>query len=236
MGRLGRVVAASAAGLVALTASGCGSLLEGGGGTAPDGTELPSMKALWSQMREATLAAESGHVTGFVAKDGESVSLDVEGRRDGSNQRARIKGSEGAVTILTVGKRTYVKGDWDFWTSAGAESKVATRMKNRFVTMSAKDTAELGDDDETFGELIDEMLDQETLGVTDTFGASVSKRTQGDREVWVGKDLRGNEFWVDTETNLLVRLVVEEEDGGTLTFDRWNRARTFKKPAKVLSF
>ncbi len=72
-------------------------------------------------------------------------------------------------------------------------------------------------------------------GVRDTIGGSVSKRTEGERQVWVATDLRGNEFWVGTETRYLVPLVSTDEAGGTLTFDRWGEARTFSKPRKVLT-
>ncbi len=233
MGRTGRFVGAAAAAVLAVTVSGCGAILEGGGGTAPDGSALPSMKQLWSTMRAATLAAESGHVTGFLTQDGEALSLDVEGLRDSSNQRIRLKGTDGSATVITVGKRTWIKADWDFLTSVGADSRVATRMKNKFIKMSPKESK--GFADLTFGDLVDGILEQETLGVTDTIGGSVSKRTQGDREVFVATDLKGNEFWVDTETDLLVRLVAKDDQPAELNFDRWNDARTFTKPAKVFT-
>ncbi len=49
------------------------------------------MKALWSRIHEATLAADSGHVTGFVTDENQALSLDVEGTREGANQRIRIE-------------------------------------------------------------------------------------------------------------------------------------------------
>ena len=99
MGRIRRAGATAATTVVVLALSACGSLLQGGGGTAPDGTPLPTVGELWSSMREATLATESGHVTGFLSDEHEAMSIDVEGRRDGSNQRVRFDGSEGAATV-----------------------------------------------------------------------------------------------------------------------------------------
>ena len=210
---------------VAVTA-GCGALL-GGPSTAPDGTVLPGTDELYTVTRTATLGATSGHVTGFLSENGESMMIDIEGATDGSNQRVRITTDrEGSVTITTVDGKYYITGDWEFW-AAASDPATANRLVDKTVVASparVRDYLDL-----SVGTVLEEFFAPENLSLLDRVGSSVVSRVDGDRTVLIGRP-KEMEFWVDADSRRLVKLRTTGADASELTLDRWDEAETFRAP------
>ncbi|WP_299445652.1 hypothetical protein [uncultured Phycicoccus sp.] len=231
--RTTRAAVAALAVAAALSLTGCGALF-GGASQAADGSDLPSVRDLYTTVRATALAAESGHVTGFVTDGEESTTFDLEGRADGSNQRAKVsRDAGGTLTMLTVKGKHYVSGDWDFW-AAATEPSTADRLVGTQVRVpEARATAF---SDLTLGGLLADTFARETLSVVETFGSSVSVRHANDRDYWV-LSWADTEVWVEPGTHRLLKVVRStEEDPAELTFDAWDDAATFKAPSssKVL--
>lgn len=230
--RRSRGLALVAAATVSL--SGCGAML-GGASTAPDGTPLPSIDELYSATRTATLGADSGHVTGFVVEEVEgrevAVTVDLEGVLDGTNQRLKVTDDRSSSVVLTVGESYYVTGDWDFWADA-IGPQVATGLVDRHVEVARARAQDLGP--YTIQEIVEDIMEPTSLGLLDRAGSSVSLRIDGDRTVIVG-ETRNLEFWVDQRSRRLVRLVsLDTVPGGELVFDRWDEAKTFRTPKRIV--
>ena len=205
-----------------------------GGGTTPDGEEIPSVEDLWAAARTSATAATSGHVTGFVtdAETGRTYRVDIEGKVDGSNQRMRISEDDrGRSTILTVKGRTYVSGDWEFW-AAATEPKVADTLKSKHVIVKA---AQLEDTERmTIGSLVTQLFAGAQPGFLSRFTGSVALRRENDHDVWVLTD-RSSRLWVDRESGNLLRIAVDGEGASELTFDKWNEADRFSAPKRAIT-
>ncbi|NHA67602.1 hypothetical protein [Phycicoccus flavus] len=211
---------------LAATLSGCGAML--GPGTTADGDPMPTVQDLYAKTREATLAAKSGHVTGFVTDEGESMTVDLEGRTNGANQRVRITTDDGRATMLSVKGRLYISADWDFWASSTADPRAGDVFKNKQVLVPPKQARKFPSE-MTLGTLLDEAFKDASVSPVARFVSDVGLRTENDREVWVVKD-RDIELWSDRKTDRLVKLVYTGDDPFELTFDKWDAARTFKAP------
>lgn len=231
--RAPRVVTVVLALVATLSVTGCGALF-GGASTASDGTALPSVQDLYATVRASALAAESGHVTGFVTDGGESLTLDIQGRADGSNQRAKVsRDAGGSLTMLTVKGKHYVTGDWDFW-AAATEPKTADQLVGAQVRVPAAKALRYSD--VTLGGLLAETFAAETLSLVATFGSSVSVRHANDKDFWV-LSLADTEIWVDPATERLLKVVRSaEQSHAELTFDQWDDVPPYKAPSssKVL--
>ena len=204
-----------------------------GGGTTPDGEEIPSVQDLWAVARTSAQAATSGHVTGFVtdAATGRTYRLDIEGKVDGSNQRMRLSEDDrGRSTILTVKGRTYVSGDWDFW-AAATEPKRADTLKSKHVLVKA---AQLEDTERlTISGLLSQQLAGTEPGMLSRFTGSVALRRENDHDVWVLTD-GSSRLWVDRETGNLLKIAKDGDGASELTFDKWDEADRFSAPKAAI--
>lgn len=225
-----RATAAAVALAVSLSLTGCGALF-GGASQAADGSDLPSVQDLYATVRAAALGAESGHVTGFVTEGEESMTLDITGRADGSNQRAKIaRDAGGTLTLLTVKGKYYASGDWDFW-AAATDPKTADQLVGKQVRVP--ETKAMSFSDVTLGRLLDERFAAESLSLVETFGSSVTVRHANDKDFWV-LSLADAEIWVDPATEHLIKIVRSgEENPAELTFDGWDDVPKHKAPSSV---
>lgn len=188
----------------------------------------PSVGELYTKVRTSSLKAESGHVVGFVTDKGERLEIEIEGLADGSNQSVNVGIGKGTATILTVGGKNYLSGEKGFWTEQTKDPEAAKALVGKYVAVSAADAKELGD--LNLGSLLKEMFADEELGKLERLTTGVETRSEGGQEVWVASDSSGSEFWVDPESENLVKIVVSGDDAGELTFDSWNGAATVKAP------
>lgn len=190
--------------------------------------EQPTMGELYTKVRTASLAAESGHLEGKVTQGGETVGLEIEGRADGSNQKTSIGIGKGTAEILTVKKKYYMSADTAFWTEQTGDASAAKLLVGKYVAISGADAQQFGD--LTLGALLDQMFEESELSTLEKLTSDVETRTEDGDEVWVASDGSGSEIWVDPETERLVKIVVGGKDSGELTFDSWDDADTFSAP------
>jgi hypothetical protein len=224
--RLTRATTAAVAASAVLALAGCGSLF--GGGTAADGTPLPSAEELYHSARSSALAAKSGHVEGFMSDENEAITVDIEGRMDGSNQRIRIGKDRGSIDVRVVKRKVYLSGDWDYWAGV-AEPGVADQLAGKYVSLPPQEGMQMVG--LSLSRVIDVMLPEEVSSVA-TFLTDVKESALGDRQVWVASNPLGGEVWVDRETGQLVRVIKSGDDAADLSFDKWNEASVVKRPAK----
>ncbi|MBT9255121.1 hypothetical protein KMZ32_08475 [Phycicoccus sp. MAQZ13P-2] len=196
--------------------------------SAPAEPEQPSMGELYTKVRTASLAAESGHLDGKVTQGGETVALEIEGQADGSNQKTTIGIGKGTAEILTVKKKYYMSADKAFWTEQTGDASAAKLLVGKYVAISGSDAKQFGD--LTLGALLDQMFEESELSTLEKLTSDVETRTEDGKEVWVASDGSGSEIWVDPTSERLVKIVVGGKDAGELTFDSWDDVDTFSAP------
>ncbi|MGL4178482.1 MAG: hypothetical protein ACRCSN_20690 [Dermatophilaceae bacterium] len=196
--------------------------------STPAAAEEPSVRELYAKVRAAALAAKSGRIVGSVTTEGGTVTVDIEGLADGSNQKAEIGVGDGTAQILTVGGKYYMSGDAAFWTEQTGEAQAAKQLAGKYVEISEADAKEIGD--LSLGSILRETFEDEELSRLETLTTSVQTRTEGGAKVWVASDPSGAEFWVDPESENLLKIVITGTEPGELTFDSWNAAATVAAP------
>jgi len=225
--------------VVALSAgvAGCGSSSGGTPGTSStktgggSDTKAPSAKELYARARTTALGAKSAHVKGTVTDSGQTISIDLAGAVDGSNQEMAVDlGAAGTMTILTVAKKTYMKGDTTFWTqSAGAAA--ATMFKGKWVLASATQAASLGDTN--LKSLLSGMFADESISTLDSLTTGVDTGSVGGVDAYLLSDKldKGNEIAVSADGKAhLLRLRSTGSSKGELVFTEWDSVKTFAAP------
>jgi hypothetical protein len=237
--RTTRALVAATALAATIAVAGCGDDTEGGGAASGSASvsasassspspEQPTMGELYTKVRAASLAAQSGHLEGEVTNEGEKTTLEVAGTADGANQKLTVGVGKGEADILTVDGKYYMTGDEAFWTEQTGDAKAADLLVGKYVEISAADAKELGD--LSLGALLEEMFEQSELSTLEKLTSSVETRTEGGKQVWVASDGSGSEIWVDPETELLVKIVAVGDDAGELVFDSWNTVKKVQAP------
>jgi hypothetical protein len=206
-----------------------------GASSSSSAPEQPSVGELYEQVRTASLAAESGHLEGYVTDNGERLDIEIEGRADGSNQRAAVTVGDGQAVILSVGSENWMSGDADFWQEQTGDATAAKALVGKFVAISPADAKDIGD--LTLGSLLEQMFQDEGLSALDKLTSSVETRSEGGQDYWVASDGSGSEIWVDPADRTLAKITAPGDSGGELAFDKWDAAKTFKAPpaSKVVS-
>ena len=234
-----RALVAATALTATLALTGCGNdaTTEGSTSASPSGSassssspspKQPTMGELYTKVRAASLAAESGHLKGEVTQEGQKTTLEVAGAADGSNQKLTVGVGDGEADILTVNGKYYMTGDKAFWKEQTGDAKAADLLVGKYVQISSSDAKELGE--LSLGALLEEMFEQDELSTMEKLTSSVETRTDDGAQVWVASDGSGSEIWVDPETGLLVKIIAAGDDAGELVFDSWNEVSKVKAP------
>lgn len=235
-----RSVGAALALTIALGLSACGSEEDGGAATSgasssasPSSTasqapDKPSAKDLFASAKASALAAKSGHITGTVIEDGEPMTIDLAGTADGSNQEVLISTAEGAVTIRSVGGKTWMSADEEFWLAGGADKATAKDLVGKFSPMDAKDAAELSD--LSLGSLVSVMLEDADISALQSMVTDVTAATVGSTPAWSMGEPSLGQVLISVETKEILQMV--SKGNGDLTFSEWNAVKPFKAPAK----
>ncbi|OLP67412.1 hypothetical protein BJM39_02745, partial [Salmonella enterica subsp. enterica serovar Javiana] len=177
---------------VALALAGCGSEKEPAAAGSPSKasssssttTEAkpPSASELYKQARKTALAAESGHIVGQFTDEGDSLSIDLAGTVDGSNQSVELgQSADSKITILTVGGKYYLSATEDFWADQVGAGPAKT-LQNKFVILPAAQAKEFGD--LTIKGLLTDMFEDKELGVLDSVNTRVEKTTVDGADAW----------------------------------------------------
>lgn len=202
-----------------------------------ESSTLPVTGDVYRDTRTFALSAGSGHVVGTVERDGEPVTLEIEGSASGTNQAVRVTAEGvGTAEVLTVGGRSWLSGDEDFWTERLGSARKARAAVGTYVPVSAAEAAEVAE--------VAEVADHTLRGVlSDQFGLEPVAALEGDtdpvvadvvdgRTAWLLGDEDGARVWVAADGSAeLLRIVVPGRSPSDLVFTDWERARTFDSPA-----
>ncbi|SDP39470.1 hypothetical protein SAMN04489867_2303 [Pedococcus dokdonensis] len=240
-----RVLAALAVPLLAATAlAGCGS--DKGDPTTSSSTSssssssttteatLPTAAELFDQAEKSALAAKSAHITGSVENDGTSMTIDLAGTTDGSNQSLELGvGGSQKATILTVGGKYYLLGNDEFWTKQ-ISADAAKLLGGKYVRMPAEQAKDFGD--MTIKSLLKELFDdKEMQAALKAEDSKVSKATYDGAEAYSITDKSGKEngeLLVSADGKATIfKIVGPDDDTGTLEFSEWDKVATIAAPA-----
>lgn len=229
---------------VALALSACGG--DGSGSSsssAPKSSttaeaKTPGAAELYNKARSTALAAESAHIKGSMTDAGQTMTLDLAGATDGSNQSLVVTVTGDAkATILTVDKKYYMTGNDAFWTSQGGAA-VAKMFAGKYVLVPAEQAKEMGDI--TLQSLLTQMFDDKDMSALKGLTANVTKSTVDGVPAYtltdkVGKD-NGQIVVTADGTATLIKIVGPKAQPGELAFSDWNKVPPVVAPpaAKVV--
>ena len=235
-----RVVALAAAAGLVVGLSGCGD-----GSTPRAGARAattPTVGAVFSQAQRSVLSASTAHLSGWVVKSGQRLTLDIAGRVDGTNQTLQMSlGTSGSMTALTVGGAIYVKGDKTFWdSSAGAGS--GDRIGDKYVILTGSDATDIGS--VTMKDLLTGMFSDSSLSALKAVTSQVRRATVDGQDAYVLTDTRAgtgsSSGELDVTTDGTARLIAVRTVGseqGEVHFTDWGAVGPVlaPPPAEVLA-
>lgn len=223
----------------ALILAGCGSESETPAGdsssstsTTEESKKTPSAKELYEQARTTALAAKSGRVKGQMTDDGQSMTIDLYGLADGTNQSFTFgQGDKGTATITTVDGKNYISADEAFWTSQ-ANAEAAKLFKGKFVIMPADEADDMGETN--LKDLLGEMFQDEEMGALQGANGKVEKTTVDGTEAYALSDKVGGDgaslvVTADGKATLL-KIVGPKDSPGEMVFSEWDAAKTVEAP------
>lgn len=191
----------------------------------------PTTSELFALARTAALSSASAHATGTLRRDGERVTVDLEGTASGSDQRLRVtaKGS-GTATVLTVGNSTWLRADATYWRTR-TTPRLARARADRYVAVTRRRAATVGD--WTLRGILAARFSGPDLAPLEGVTDPATPGSVRGREAWVLGAPDGPRLWVATDGSAdVLRIAIRSgADAGTLVFDRWNSAQTFDEPA-----
>ena len=235
---------------VALALAGCGSEKQpadagsrskasaSSSSTTTTKAEPPSASSLYAQARKTALGAESGHIAGQMTDEGDTITIDLAGTVDGTNQSLELgQGADSKITILTVGGKNYLSATEDFWADQVGAGPAKT-LQNKFVILPAAQAKEFGD--LTIKSLLTEMFEDKELSVLDSANTRVEKTTIDGADAWKLTERTGGDGAVlvvsaDDKATLL-RIEGPKDSPGRLDFSEWDKvpAVTVPAPGKVI--
>jgi hypothetical protein len=215
-----------------LLLSGCGgsSSGSGSGGGKDNGIAALDAKDIVAKSQAAAKAADSVHVTGNVASEGQTVTIDMRLKK-GVGGRGTVSVGSSPVEILRIGDAAYLKASKDFWTQV-ANAAVGAKLADKYVKGSTKDAtfkSFLSFTD--LGSMFDSIFDTSSTGLQKVDGKTI------DGVPTVGiKDpdpQNGGTLYVATQGQpypLLIESDSASTDKGSVTFDEWNKSIELTSP------
>lgn len=200
-------------------------------GETPSQTEtVPTVAEVYRAARTSALSAASGHATGTQTRDGRTLTIDVEGVANGSNQTVFITTPEGGTAeVLTVRDGYWLGGDRAFWVEQTGDAKAGAAMVGKYVPITESDATELGSF--TLRSILTEKF---ALPEFSAFESDPAPATQGvvdGRDAYLLRGAGGARLWVAADgSGALLRAVGPRAAPSDLVFADWDRAQTFGPP------
>ena len=171
---------------------------------------------------------------GTVRQDGTTYLVDAAGTLDRSSNTARLETGAATADVVISGGATYLRGNLEFWTLAGAPAAVAkavaaTKKWVKAPPGQATSTAS----SLSFGGLV-KMLFAADSGSVNPLTTDVTSAVVDGVDCWVLADRLDAtaRLSVAKATGLPVRLTgTSGGAGGDLAFDRWNAVPAASAPA-----
>ena len=165
-----------------------------------------------------------------------SLTIDVEGVANGSNQTVFITTPTGTAQVLTVGEDYWLGGDEDFWVEQTGDAKAGAGMVGRYVPITESDATELGSF--TLRSILTEKFALPEFAAFESDTTPAEATEVDGRAAYVLGEEGGARLWVAADGSAaLLRAVGPKTAPSDLAFSEWGRAQTFSPPApsKVVS-
>ncbi len=230
--------AAALAVVLGLALTGCAELgppkvpTPGSTTTTPSPTPLPATADAFRDARTHALSALSAHATGTLGAGSTMVRIDLDGEASGANQRlARTVPGRGTAVLLTVGDGRWLAGDEEFWRTRTTKSDVLRERVGSWVQVTPAVAEEVGS--ETLRSVLGAALAAPAVARLEGVSAPVTEEDLDGRPTWVlGSAATGARVWLVADGGgEVARISVTGTGALDLTFDRWDRARTWSAPA-----
>ena len=203
---------------------------------SPSETEVaPSVADVYRAARTSALAAASGHVVGSQTREGRTLTIDVEGVANGSNQTVFITTDTGTAEVLTVEDGYWLGGDEGFWVEQTGDAQAGAGMVGRYVPITEADATELGSF--TLRSILTEKFALPEFAAFESDTTPAEETEVDGRAAYVLGEEGGARLWVAADgSGALLRAVGPESAPSDLVFTDWGRAQTFSPPppSKVL--
>ena len=193
----------------------------------------PSASELYAQARKTALASESGHISGEFTDAGDTLSIDLAGTVDGSNQSLELgQGADSKITILTVGGKNYLSATEDFWAQQVGATRAKT-LRDKYVNLPAAQAKEFGD--LTIKGMLTDMFDDKEMSVLEGANTNVEKTTVDGADAWKLTERTGGDgaallVSADGKATLL-RIEGPKDSPGKLDFSEWDKVPAVTAPA-----
>ena len=203
----------------------------GAAGCGLSPSDTPSAKDLYAQARSAALSAKSARMTGTIEQSGEKIKINLAGTVNGSNQKVVLTIPEqGTLTLLTVKKKLYLKGDKTYWTKA-ANAKVAKAYAGKWVQVAASKATDFGD--LTITTVLTGMFKDKALSTLASIASNVDKGTVAGVPAYIITSKFDKSGHLSVTADGSARLLQISSTGtssGALTFSDWNAIQAFRAP------
>jgi len=210
--------------LVAVTLAGCGS-----SSSAPNGLASKTPAEILAAARAAGAGAATVHVAGSILSADEPISLDMELVADKGGVGRLALGGLG-LRLVNVDRTVYINGSAAFYRRfvGAAAAKLlpgkwlkAPAARGPLVSLAALTN-------------LSNVIDT-ALGAHGALSRAPSRRIDGREVVGVADRAGGGTLYVAaTGTPYPVAIVETGARGGTVAFDRWNKAVSLAVPANAV--
>jgi hypothetical protein len=210
--------------LVAVALPGCGSASSS---TSRVGSAAPAQ--IVAAARAAALGAATVHVSGSIAHEGKSISLDLE-LESGKGGKGTVVTEGLAIKLIQIDGTVYVNGSGAFYRQvAGATAARALRGKWLKAPGSAGNFSSLA----SLTNL--DNLVATTLEAHGTLSRAGTMTVGGEPAVGVRDRGKGGTLYVASTGSPFPLEIVEGGSGGKIVFDRWNEAVTLEAPVGAIN-
>lgn len=197
---------------------------------SPSETEVaPSVADVYRATRTSALSAASGHVEGSLTREGRTLTIDVEGVANGSNQTVFITTDTGTAEVLTVGEDYWLGGDEAFWVEQTGDAQAGAGMVGKYVPITESDATELGSF--TLRSILTEKFSMPEFAAFESDSTPAEETEVEGRAAYVLGEEGGARLWVAADgSGALLRAVGPRTAPSDLVFSDWGRAQTFSPP------
>lgn len=191
--------------------------------------EVPTVADVYRTARTAALSAASGHAKGSQTREGRTLTIDVEGVANGSNQTVFITTDKGTAEVLTVDGSNWLGGDEAFWVEQTGDPAAGAGMAGKYVPITESDATELGSF--TLRSILTEKFALPEFAALESDSTPAQETEVGGRAAYVLGDEGGARLWVASDgSGALLRAVGPKTAPSDLVFSAWDRAETFAPP------
>ncbi len=208
------------------------ALLSGCGSSSPAGNGLASKSPteVVAAAKAAAAGAASVHVAGSIVDKHKPISLDME-LLAGKGGKGKLTLEGLSINLIQLNGAVYMNGSSAFYTHV-AGATAAQLLQGKWLKAPAA-----GGNFASLAQLTDlSKLIGTALASHGKLVGAPGKTIAGQRAVGVTDATKGGTLYVaSTGTAFPIEITKSGASGGTITFDRWNKAVTLSAPANAIN-